>query len=82
MFGIVATSTKVTASPVASTVQYTYSFVNWTNVPATVQGNITITANFTRVVNNDTVSIVTDPNDFGSVNKDSVVVPYGTKLTK
>jgi len=75
-------STTVTATPQASTAQYTYAFSDWSNVPATVTENVIITANFTQTANSYTVTI--EPNDanYGSVSPGSVTsVPYGTTIT-
>ncbi|MBO4873951.1 MAG: T9SS type A sorting domain-containing protein [Bacteroidales bacterium] len=76
--------TTVTATPTPADAQYTYTFDNWSGVPspATVTGNVTITANFTRSVNNYTVTIVASPDGYGSVDHASVTsVPYGTAIT-
>ena len=35
---------------------YTYSFVDWNNVPSTIEGNAIITANFTRVAKTYTIT--------------------------
>ncbi len=45
----------ITATPAAATAQYTYAFDHWNNVPATVTGNVSIEAVFTRTVNQYTV---------------------------
>ena len=47
--------TTITATPAATTAQYTYTFDHWNNVPATVTGNVSIEAVFTRTVNQYTV---------------------------
>ena len=47
--------TTVTATPSSSTVQYNYSFDNWTNATGTVTSNITITANFSRTTRTYTI---------------------------
>ncbi len=48
-------ATVVTATPAAATAQYTYAFDHWNNVPATVTGNVSIEAVFTRTENQYTV---------------------------
>ena len=71
-------STAITATPVAATAQYTYSFSSWSNVPTSITGAVTITANFTRTVNNYVVTIAVNSSTYGSVSTTSVTVPYGT----
>ena len=53
---ITINGTPVTATPAASNAQYTYAFNNWTNALATVTGNMTVTANFTRTTNTYTIT--------------------------
>ena len=43
--------TVITATAAAKTNEWTYSFDSWTNGTATVNGNVTVTANFSRVEN-------------------------------
>ncbi len=43
--------TTVTATPAANDAQYSYAFSGWTNGAATVTDAMTVTANFTRIVN-------------------------------
>ena len=52
---ITVNGSTITATPAAATAQYTYSFSQWDNVPATVTGNVSIEAVFTRTVNQYTV---------------------------
>lgn len=63
------------------TAQYTYAFVDWTGAPQTVTGDVTITANFSRTVNQYTVQIVSNNTDYGTVDTASVTVDYGTSVT-
>lgn len=50
-------TTTVTATPTAADAQYTYTFDDWNNVPATVTGNVTnIQAVFTRTTRTYTVT--------------------------
>ena len=63
--------TEIVATPTVSDAQYTYSFVNWTAAD-TVDDNITITANFTRTVNNYDVTFKVDGEEY-----DKVSVEYG-----
>ena len=48
--------TTVTASPSAKTAQYTYAFSEWQDLPATVNGDATVTAVFTRTTNKYTIT--------------------------
>lgn len=48
----------VTATPAAQTAQYTYSFTSWSGVPATITGDVTITANFSRTTRTYTITWV------------------------
>lgn len=49
-------STTVTATPAANTAQYSYAFSSWTNLPETITGDVTVTANFTRTTNSYTIT--------------------------
>jgi len=74
--------TTVTATPETSDAQYTYTFDGWTNAPGTVNGNVTITANFTRTVNNYTVTIAKNEDSYGSISATEITsVPYGSTIT-
>ena len=54
---ITVNGTTITATPAAADAQYTYTFDHWSNVPATVTGNISdIEAVFTRTTNTYTVT--------------------------
>ncbi len=81
-------ATIVTATPKTQTIQYTYSFKNWTNVAqeeitsGTIQGDVVLTANFEQHIRQYTVNIVVDEGytSYGAVNPTSVVVDYGTNI--
>ena len=71
-----------TATPTTSDAQYTYAFDSWSGVPAggTVTGDTIVTANFTRTVNQYTVTIVVNNANYGSVSQQSLTVDYNTVL--
>ncbi len=73
--------TIVTATPASQTAQYSYSFSSWTNGTATVTGNLTVTANFTRSTRTYTVIITENDISYGYVSTSIVSVPYGTVLS-
>ena len=82
--------TTVTATPTTANAEFTYKFENWKNgtnvidgeATAIVQGNLTITANFTRTTNTYTITVIAAPSDYGTVSKGTVAeVPYGTTLS-
>ena len=62
-------TTDIVATPAAATAQYTYAFDSWSGVPAsgTVTEDITATANFTRAVNQYTVTIAPNQVGWGTV---------------
>lgn len=72
---------SVTASPASATAQYTYAFSGWSPSSGTVTQDMTITANFTRTLNQYTVNISPNDNTFGTVNRSSVTVDYGTVMS-
>ena len=72
--------TVITATPAESTAQYTYAFEGW-EAAETVTGDITVTANFKRSVNEYTVNVVSNNAEYGTVSASSVIVPYGTAIT-
>ncbi len=72
--------TTVTATPTASNAQYTYAFSGWTNGTATVNDDLTVTANFTRTTNNYTVAASVTPVGAGSVSGTGSFA-YGTDVT-
>ena len=49
--------TTITATPADDNPTYDYVFVNWTNAVSEVTGDITITANFKRTMDEYVVSI-------------------------
>ena len=73
--------TTVTATPATASAQYSYSFSSWTNGTATVTGNLTVTANFTRSTRTYTVIITENDISYGYVSTSIVSVPYGTVLS-
>ena len=70
-------ATKVTASAIAVT-GYTTTFSGWSSTSGTITGNVTINANFTRTVNNYSVTISRNNTSYGTVSNSSVSIPYGT----
>ena len=77
-------TTVITATPSSATAQYSYAFDSWSGVPAggTVTGDVTITANFTRTVNQYTVTFDVNNAEYGSVSHQSLTVDYGTEITR
>ena len=74
--------TQSIAVPSPADAQYTYRFVGWEIPEHSVTGDSTVTAVFERVVNEYTVSVVSQPAGFGSVTVDRFEgVPYGTALS-
>ena len=71
----------VTATPEENTAQYTYAFDNWSSESGIVNGAMQITANFTRETNTYTVSIQSNNTGYGTVDKSSITVEYGTTYT-
>jgi len=64
-----------------STAQYTYTFKNWDKDFATVTSDATYTATYTATVNKYTVTVVTNNELFGKIDKTNIVVDYGTAIT-
>ena len=73
--------TEVTAVPADSDEQYGYSFVRWNVLSTSVTGDMEITAVFKRTVNQYTVTVVAQPDGYGSVTRGSFKVDYGTAVT-
>ena len=69
---------SITATPVNSTAQYTYSFGSWSPSTGTIVDDTLITANFVRTVNQYTVSIISNNTDYGAVSISELTVDYGT----
>ena len=70
-----------TATPTGQTAQYTYAFSSWSVSDGQhVQGDMTITANFTRTVNNYTITFASSNSAYGTVDESSMTVPYGTRI--
>ena len=61
----------VTATPSPATAQYTYAFDSWSSASGTVTGDMTITANFTKIDNHE-VTFAVNNAEFGSVQYDSL----------
>ena len=54
--------TTVTATPAEATAEYTYAFDSWSNLPATVTADLTVTANFIRTANSYAVNYTAPSN--------------------
>ena len=74
---------EVQAIPAQATAQYTYAFSSWSVTDGQrVEGDMTVTANFTRTVNTYTVTLAVSPNGYGTVSSNSISdVPYGSKIS-
>lgn len=76
-------ASSITATPAATTAQYTYAFNNWTWTPAgeTVTSDVTATANFTRTPVNYTLTWDVNGGVAGSCSGCTTgTVAYGTTL--
>lgn len=70
-----------TATPNPATAQYTYAFDRWDGVPTEpIEEALFIDAMFGRTVNTYTVTINVNNPDWGSVDKNSVTVSYGSGM--
>ncbi|MBE5745994.1 MAG: BspA family leucine-rich repeat surface protein [Clostridiales bacterium] len=79
---LVITDTTIIATPMQENEQYIYSFDSFSVVNEyEITSNTTVTANFTRVVKNYTVTFNVDDVNLGTVSKDYVSVPYGTQIS-
>lgn len=76
-------STVITATPTPTVVgdQYSYSLIGWNVSSGTVTSNMPIIANFNQTVREYTVTINVNNPSYGTVNKNSVTVPYGSTMT-
>lgn len=71
--------TTVTAAYNTPSAQYTYGWGSWSiGDSVTVQGDMTVTAIFTTTTNNYTLTFAVNNVDYGSVNADTLTVPYGS----
>lgn len=77
----------VTATPTVSTAQYIYALSGWYDgtkylqTGDTIDADVTITATFTQVLNDYTVTIARNNTNWGTVSDSSVTVPYGTSIS-
>ena len=58
--------------------QYTYTFTGWSPAVTTVKGEATYTAQYSRVVNNYTVTWVYETDESGTAKTESAAYAYGT----
>ena len=72
--------TTVTATPAATTAQYTYVFDSWSGIPTTVLANATVTANFTRTPRTYTVTLNTNGGTINAGNVTSYTFGVGATL--
>lgn len=75
-------STVITATPTHTVVgdQYSYSFSGWNVSSGTVSDHMNIVATFVQTVREYTVTINVNNPSYGTVNKNSVTVPYGSTM--
>ena len=75
-------STVITATPTPTVVgdQYSYSFSGWNVSSGTVSDHMNIVATFVQSVREYTVTINVNNPSYGTVNKNSVTVPYGSTM--
>lgn len=73
-------TTVITATPTAGDVQYNYALYGWSVSSGTVTSNMSIVANFIQMVREYTVTITVNNPSYGTVNKNSVTVPYGSTM--
>jgi len=71
--------TTVTATYNTPSAQYTYGWGSWSiGESVTLQGDMTITAIFTTTTNDYTLTFAVNNSDYGSVDADTLTVPYGS----
>ena len=73
-------SESVFATPSSPTAQYTYALDSWLG-PNRVTGDTVITAQFSRTVNQYTITIISENIAYGSVSRSTVVANYGTPVS-
>ena len=73
--------TTVTATAADATAEYTYAFVEWTDLPATVTENATVKATFSRTANSYTLAWNTNGGSELEGDYTSGNTAYGTTLT-
>ena len=74
--------TTVTATPAATTAEYTYAFDSWSDLPATVAADAIVTANFTRTANSYTLTWNTNGgSDLDCDDCTSGSTAYGASIT-
>lgn len=72
--------TTVTATPSATTAEYTYAFDSWSGLPATVTEDATVTATFTRTPRNYTVTLHTNEGTINSGDVTGYIFGIGATL--
>ncbi len=70
------TGEEINALPSTDDAQYSYEFAGWDVESGFVTDTLTITADFTQALNEYIITIASS--EYGSVDEDSVTVPYGT----
>lgn len=73
-------TTVITATPTVGDAQYNYALYGWSVSSGTVTSNMSIIANFEQTVREYTVTINVNNSSYGTVNKNSVTVPYGSTM--
>ncbi len=73
--------TTVTATAADATAEYTYAFVEWTDLPATVTENATVKATFSRTANSYTLAWNTNGGSELAGEYSSGTIAYGTTIT-